>query len=476
MRAGFQLKLIVKPAYAAAVIALCLLLGTPPLAAQQDVLPKRLQWFQDQKFGLFVHWGIYSQLGIIESWPLVWADRSWSNPAIKTKDEMAGFRQKYFALHRTFNPIAFNPDDWARAAKDAGMRYVVFTTKHHDGFSMFHTKLTGFKITSPEVPFSRHSQANISAEVFEAFRKQGFGIGAYFSKSDWNSPHYWRPDRFAEDRNPNFDTSAEPERWANFVQFVHGQVEELMTGYGPIDILWLDGGQVKPPKQDIQMDKLVAMARGHQPGLIVVDRTSGTVHENYRTPEQEVPTKPLDYTWESCITMGTQWSYKPDDKYKSTHQLIQLLVDIVAKGGNLLLNIGAQPNGQLPAEALSRLKEIGAWMAVNGEAVHGTRPIAPYKHGRVALTQKQDTIYAIYMPAEEKDPLPESINIPVPRRQVARAAILGSGESLKLSGDLSSTVLELPEATKRSTGHHALVVKLSLSGPPPGRQASPAPK
>ena len=154
------------------------------------------------------------------------------------------------------------------------------------------------------------------------------------------------------------------------------------------------------------MYKLAAMARRHQPGLIIVDRTVGGRYENYRTPEQEVPDKPLPYTWETCMCMGTQWSYRPNDKYKSTFQLIHLLVDIVGKGGNLLLNVGPQPDGQLPTGALARMRDIGAWMHVNGEAIYGTRPIAPYKEGQVVFTRKGSVVYAIYLTENEGDGLP----------------------------------------------------------------------
>lgn len=379
-----------------------LFLAIPVAAQQSPLLKQRLEWFQDQKFGLFLHWGAYSQLGCIESWPLVWKDRSWGNPSIQTKEEMQAFRDKYFALNKTFNPTAFAPKQWAQLAKRAGMKYVVFTTKHHDGFSMFDTRMTDYRVTAPEVPFSKDPRANIVKQVFDTFRGEGFGIGAYFSKSDWHTPYYWKPGVFAEDRNPNYDTAAEPERWAKFVEFVHGQIKELVTGYGKIDILWLDGGQVRPPKQDIQMDKLAAMARSHQPHLIMVNRTARDAYEDYRTPEQEVPEKPLDYTWESCITMGKQWSYKPDDEYKSARQLIHLLVDVVAKGGNLLLNIGPGPDGRLPATAVSRLEEIAEWMAVHSEAIHGTRAVAPYKEGNVAYTRKGNTVYAIVLRGERE--------------------------------------------------------------------------
>jgi alpha-L-fucosidase len=437
--------------------------ATQFLGAFDDRLSRRLEWFRDRRFGLFLHWGAYSQLGCIESWPLVWADRKWSNPEIQTREQMEEFRRKYFALNRTFNPVKFDPESWAGIAKTAGMQYVVFTTKHHDGFSMFDTRQTEYRITAPEVPFSRHPRANVTREVFQAFRKDGFAIGAYFSKSDWHSPYYWSLDRFPEDRNPNYDTLAEPERWSKFVNFVHGQVKELMTGYGSVDILWLDGGQVRPPKQDIQMDKLVAMARGFHPDLIVVNRGAGDKYEDYRTPEQEVPEKPLDYAWESCITMGKQWSYKPDDEYKSTRELIHLLVDIVAKGGNLLLNIGPAPDGTLPRTAITRLNEIGEWMRINSEAIHGTRPMAPYKQGRVAFTRKGDVVFAILLSNDGEGALPSTVAVPGFRPQPgSKVRMLGSPVSLEWTASDAGITIAVPESTRNAVPlRHAAVFRIS---------------
>jgi len=366
-------------------------------------LAARLEWFQDLKFGFFMHWGPYCQWGCIESWPLVEVD-TWARPDGLAAWEERGrdlerFRRDYRALNETFNPTRFDPAPWAAAAKRAGMKYVVFTTKHHDGFCMFDTQQTDYKITAPECPFSK-TGVDVTRAVFDAFRAEGFGIGVYFSKSDWHHPDYWDPARPAPDRNPNYDTHAEPEKWAGFVAFVHAQIEELVSNYGPVDVLWLDGGQVRPPNQDIRMDRIAAMARSHQPDLIIADRTVGGPHENYLTPEQQVPDEPPAQPWESCLTMGTGWAYKPDDEYKSARELIRLLVDVAAKGGNLLLNVGPSPEGELPPVALERMREIGDWMAVNAEAVHGTRAIAPYREGPLAFTAKGDTIYAI-CPAEQ---------------------------------------------------------------------------
>ena len=420
------------------------------------LLVKRLEWFQDQKFGFMMHWAPYSQWGCIESWPLVEKDKFGRPDGLKAWTErdkdMARFTRDYWTLPKTFNPVKFDPREWAEAAKSAGMKYVVFTTKHHDGFAMFDTRLSDYRITAPDVPFHSHARSNVVREVFNAFRKEQFGIGAYFSKADWHCPDYWDPAVPARTRNPNYDNAAQPEKWRRFVDFAYGQVQELMTGYGSIDILWLDAGQVRPPQQDIQMDRLVAMARKHQPQLIVVDRTVGGRYENYRTPEQEVPEKPLPYVWETCMTMGDQWSFKPDDNYKSTHKLIHLLVDIVGKGGNFLLNVGPQPDGELPAAAVERMKEIGGWMRVNGEAIYGSRPISPYKEGPVVFTQKGKFAYAIYLAPQEGDPLPPSVSFKLLRPEAgSKVRMLGVHGSLKWqTGPAGETTIEIPAAAVSS--------------------------
>ena len=421
----------------------------------EPAIRQRLEWFQDLKFGFMMHWGVYSQWGCIESWPLVEEDK-WARPDdLKAwtgrEKDMERFRKDYWLLSTTFNPDKFDPARWARTAKAAGMKYVIFTTKHHDGFCLFDTRQTDYRVTAPGVPFHANPGSNVVREVFNAFRGQGIGIGAYFSKADWHSPDYWGPGAPARTRNPNYDTLANPARWARFVDYTHRQIEELMTGYGPIDILWLDAGQVRPPTQDIQMDKLAAMARQHQPGLLLVDRTVGGRYENYRTPEQEVPDKPLPYAWETCMTMGDQWSFKRNDRYKSTHRLVCLLVDIVGKGGNFLLNVGPQPDGQLPPEAEQRMKEIGDWMRVNGEAIYGTRPVPPYKDGQTVFTRKGNRVYAIYLTKTENEALPLEVAFsslhPKPGSSVR---LLGVGQALSWQSRGSQTVIEIPEAVTKS--------------------------
>lgn len=372
---------------------------------------QRIEWFQDQKFGLMTHWGPYSQWGIVESWSICSEDEPWCQRSMDNYEE---YCKRYEELQKTFNPEAFNPEAWAFAAREAGMRYVIFTAKHHDGFCMFDTKQTTYRITDSACPFHTNPRANITKEVFDAFRKQGFGIGAYFSKPDWHSPWYWSPYWAHADRNVNYDVAKHPDKWKEFCSYTYKQIEELMTGYGPVDILWLDGGWVRPDnrKQDINMAGIAVMARSHNPGILIVDRTVAGRYENYRTPEQEVPEMPLGYPWETCMTMGSSWSYMPRDSYKPAIRLIHLLVDIVAKGGNFLLNIGPDPKGNLPPESLLRLKEIGAWIKLNGAVIYGTRPVAPYKEGKICFTRSSGgAINAIYLADETETEVPSSVQI-----------------------------------------------------------------
>ncbi len=434
---------------------------------QPQWLQDRLEWFRDLKLGLFLHWGPYCQWDCCESWPLVPAD-TWARPDGLREWERTGrdieqFQQEYWDLSRTFNPVNFNPDEWAEAARQAGMRYVTFTAKHHDGFCMFDTRTTDYRVTHPDCPHHAHAFANVTREVFDAFRMRGLATSCYFSKSDWHSPDYWSLDFPIVDRNPNYDTTAHPERWEAFTAFVHEQVRELMTGYGQVDILWLDGGQVRPPLQDIRMDKLARMARAWQPGLIIADRTVGGPHENFITPEQTIPEEAVATPWESCVTMGTSWKYVTGEKFKPAGELIRMLADIVSKGGNLLLGFGPAPDGTFPKPALDRLADIGDWMAVNSRAIYGTRAIAPYAERNVRYTRRDDTVYGIVFPEAGYAQPPKKARLaalrPTPGTEVR---LLGHDEPLAWEASGGDIVVSLPKNADDLPCDHAWVLEFEV--------------
>ena len=314
--------------------------------------PERLQWFNRLGFGMFIHWSIDSQLGSVIGHSMARA----------SEDYLERFTR---ILPSTFNPKRFDPDEWAVLARLAGMRYVVFTTKHHSGFCMYHTRSTEFNVAN--TPFGR----DVTAEVIEAFRRQGIAIGLYHSADDF---------RFLQGRGVPLRRGVRPEACPGLLEHNRAQVRELLTNYGDIDIIFFDGPSAG----------LTELCWELRPEIVV---TRGAM----RTPEQWIPGVRSTDPWEACVTMGTGWAYKPtNESYKSGTQLIELLIETRAKGGNLVLNVGPRPDGELPIEQEALLREIALWTFVNGEAIYGVEPWRVPGEDRVwfAAREDGDAVYA----------------------------------------------------------------------------------
>ena len=375
------------------------------LPEEQEVL-EHLEWFKDQKLGLMIHWAPGSQFSVPESWTLAaktpWdtdSDAPWMTSDVNWIDNLEEYRESLMNTNKTFNPVKFRPEQWAKMAKDCGFKYLLFTTKHHDGFCMYDSEFTDYKITAADCPFHTHKHADIVASLYDAFRKEGLGISVYFSKPDWHVPYYWSPD-FPNNYhiNANYSPEEHPELWEQFVQYTHNQIKELTSRYGKVDALWLDGSWVSEGynHQNVRIGEVVDEIRATtQPHLIVAERESGGRYENILTPEQKVPDEPILVPWESCITINKDFSFRYDgDLYlKSAQEIVHMLIDVVVKGGNLALNVTPQPDGELPAKTLETLNELGNWLKINGEGIYGTRPLSPYATNILGYTQKQDIIY-----------------------------------------------------------------------------------
>lgn len=404
-----------------------------------QVLTKLKHW-QDQKFGVLMHWGLYSVPGIVESWSICSED--WI--VRERKPTYEEDKAWYWSQKDSLNPVNFDPSKWADVMKKAGMKYMIFTTKHHDGFCMFDTKYTDFSIAHG--PFGKDPRHNIAKEVFTAYRNKGFMIGCYFSKPDWHSKWFWNPYYATPNRRINYKKQQHPDWWQNYRKFTQNQLNELTTDYGNIDILWLDGGWITG--EEIGLDTILVDARKRNPGMISVDRTIRGKNENYQTPEQGVPAKQLDIPWESCITLSHAWGWTPNAKFKSPNKVIGILSEIVAKGGCLALGVGPKADGTLQPEVVKNLLQIGNWLNKNGQAIYSTVNAAHYNDGKVWFTADKNgkTLYAIYA-LEDGEKTPKTITW-TENKPKGKLILLQNGKSVKYTVKGNQVTVTLPSGLK----------------------------
>ena len=403
-----------------------------------------LEHWQDLKVGILIHWGIYSLIGQAGSWSLH-RDHlgDFTDPPTGWHGSAADYHDWYRDRARSFVGADYDAAEWAAACAGSGAKYMIFTAKHHDGFAMYDTHYSNFKATSEESGLGR----DILRETFDAFRAEDVEVGVYFSKADWSHPGYWDRARPITDRFHNYEIAERPRQWQSFVDYTHAQIEELLTGYGTVNTLWLDAGWVREPLEPIAMPALAHAALTVQPDLLIVDRTVHGPHEVYRTPEQVIPPRRIDSPWESCIPMTEHWcSIVVDEAARPFVEILRELATVVTRGGNYLIGVGPDATGRLSRPVAERLDELGRWLDANGGAVYGTRPedIAMQSEGLVwAGTRRDDTVYAFGI-AENAASTPEvEVVLPAP----FTSARLMDGTVLAAKQTPTGPVVRVPATT-----------------------------
>ena len=357
-----------------------------------EVYNKRVEWYQQARFGMFIHWGIYA----------IPARGEW----VRSVEEMP--EEEYMSFFEEFDPIDFQPKKWAKAAKEAGMKYAIMTAKHHDGFCLFDSELTDFKATNTK------AGKDLVKEYLEAFREEGLKVGLYYSLLDWHHPDY---PHYKDQNHPmrNCEAQKDVDRDFNrYLDYMHGQVRELCTRYGKLDIMWFDFSYGELRGEAWRATELVNMVRGYQPDIIIDNRleVSGEGFGSLATdnpsvfagdfvsPEQIIPPQGLksesgkELVWEACITMNDNWGYCAKDKnFKPASTIIKKLVECVSKNGNLLLNVGPDARGNIPEESLEILREIGIWMKKNSASIYGCKGSGLPKPENGRITGRGNKLY-----------------------------------------------------------------------------------
>lgn len=354
---------------------------------------ERTQWFLHDRFGMFIHWGLY---------------------AIPARDEWVRSQEKmsledYQVYFDEFNPDLYNPRAWARIAKQAGMKYAVMTAKHHDGFCLFDSQLTDYKSTNTQ------AQRDLVREFLDAFRGEGLKVGLYYSLLDWHHPDYPAYGDLHHPMRDNPDFKRNPDSFEGYLEYMHGQVRELLTNYGKLDIMWFDFSYENMQGEAWRASELMEMIRSLQPQIIVDNRLEasgsigGSIYSNnpsfysgdFASPEQMIPPKGVmneageSIPWEACITLNNHWSYSSSDQmYKTARMVIRKLVECVSKNGNLLLNVGPNARGEIPDKPIEILKEIGSWMRRNLDSIYGCGEAGIEKPEWGRYTRRGDKLYA----------------------------------------------------------------------------------
>jgi alpha-L-fucosidase len=389
-------------------------------SAYLQAKPEALRWWREARFGLFVHWGPVSLKGTEIGW-----SRGGERPGIGGTGEIPV--AVYDNLYKQFNPVKFNAREWVAIAKAAGMKYIVFTSKHHDGFTMFDSALTDYKITNS--PFKR----DVVAELAQACHEAGMRIGFYYSPPDFHHPDF---------RTANH---------ARYIQYMRGQIRELCTKYGRVDILWFDG--LNTTAQENDADNLIKMIRQLQPNILINNRSG--LPGDFDTPEQTIGKFQNTRPWESCITICNQWAWKPNDTMKPLKECLQTLIRCAGGDGNLLFNVGPMPTGEIEPRQVARLKEIGAWLKQYGKTIYGTRggPFVPGTWG--ASTCKGRTVY-VHVLNSAAEPL---VLPPLPCNIIGSSLLTGRRVSVRQTPQ--GTEIAIPPADRKEIDN---IVQLTLDG------------